>query len=135
MLNQFLQILLRSMEVLMIRFLILTLLVSPFAYSNMDNICEAEIFPVPDDVSSPAGTPMMRLESSIQEQDCTRNNVLRVKAKEVREKHGAALTKDIFNETVAHFCRFDRNVVIGDADMTCVLYSNKMRESLKYLDE
>ena len=135
MLNQFLQILLRSMEVLMIRFLILSLLVSPFAYSNMDNICEAEIFPVPDDVSSPAGTPMMRLESSIQEQDCTRNNVLRVKAKEVREKHGAALTKDIFNETVAHFCRFDRNVVIGDAEMTCVLYSNKMRESLKYPDE
>ena len=135
MLNQFLQISLRSMEVLMIRFLILTLLVSPFAYSNMDNICEAEIFPVPDDVSSPAGTPMIRLESSIQEQDCTRNNVLRVKAKEVREKHGAALTKDIFNETVAHFCRFDRNVVIGDAEMTCVLYSNKMRESLKYLNE
>ena len=34
MLNQFLQILLRSMEVLMIRFLILTLLVSPFTFSN-----------------------------------------------------------------------------------------------------
>lgn len=135
MLNQFLQISLRSMEVLMIRFLILTFLVSPFAYSNMDNICEAEIFPVPDDVSSPAGTPMMRLESSIQEQGCARNNILSVKAKEVREKHGAALTKDIFNETVAHFCRFDRNVVIGDAEMTCVLYSNKMRESLKYPDE
>ena len=135
MLNQFLQISLRSMEVLMIRFLILTFLVSPFAYSNMDNICEAEIFPVPDDVSSPAGTPMMRLESSIQEQGCTRNNILRVIAKEVREKHGAAITKDIFNETVAHFCRFDRNVVIGDAEMTCVLYSNKTRESLKYLDE
>ena len=119
----------------MTRFLILTLLVSPFAYSNMDNICEAEIFPVPDDVSTPAGTPMMRLESSIQEQGCTRNNILSVRAKAVREKHGAALTKDIFNETVAHFCRFDRNVVIGDAEMTCVLYSNKMRESLKYLDE
>ena len=114
----------------MIRFLILTLLVSPFAYSNMDNICEAEIFAVPDDVSTPGGTPMMRLEFAIQEQGCTRNNVLRVKAKEVREKHGAALTKDIFNEAVAHFCRFDRNVIIGDAEMTCVLYSNKMRESL-----
>ena len=119
----------------MTRFLILTLLVSPFAYSNMDNICEAEIFPVPDDVSTSAGTPMMRLESSIQEQGCTRNNILSVRAKAVREKHGAAFTKDIFNETVAHFCRFDRNVVIGDAEMTCVLYSNKMRESLKYLDE
>ena len=119
----------------LIRFLILTLLVSPFAYSNMDNICEAEIFPIPDDVSSPAGTPMMRLESSIQEQGCARNNILSVRAKEVREKHGADLTKDIFNETVAHFCRFDRNVVIGDAEMTCVLYSNKMRESLKYPDE
>ena len=135
MLNQFLQILLRSMEVLMIRFLVLLLLVSPFAYSNMDNICEAEIFTVPDDVSTPGSTPMMRLEFAIQEQGCTRNNVLRVRAKEVRQKHGAALTKDIFNETVAHFCRFDRNVVIGDAEMTCVLYSNKMRESLKYLDE
>ena len=87
----------------MIRFLILTLLVSPFAYSNMDNICEAEIFPIPDDVSSPAGTPMMRLESSIQEQGCARNNILSVRAKEVREKHGAGLTKDIFSATVAHF--------------------------------
>ena len=135
MLNQFLQISLRSTEVLMIRFLVLLLLVSPFAYSNMDNICDVEIFPVPDDVSTPSGTPMMRLESSIQEQGCTRNNILSVRAKEVREKYGAALTKDIFNETVAHFCRFDRNVVIGDAEMTCVLYSNKMRESLKYLDE
>ena len=119
----------------MTRFLILTLLVSPFAYSNMDNICEAEIFPVPDDVSTPGGAPMMRLEFAIQEQGCTRNNILRVRAKEVRVKHGADLTKDIFNETVAHFCRFDRNVVIGDAEMTCVLYSNKMRESLKYPDE
>ena len=135
MLNQFLQISLRSMEVLMIRFLILTLMVSPFAYSNMDNICEVEIFPVPDDVSTPVGTPMMRLEFAIQEQGCTRNNILSVRAKEVRVKHGAYLTKDIFNETVAHFCRFDRNVVIGDAEMTCVLYSNKMRESLKYPDE
>ena len=120
---------------LMNRILIIILLVSPFAYSNMDNICEAEIFPVPDDVSTPGGTPMMRLEFAIQEQGCTRNNILTVRAKEVREKHGAALTKDIFTETVAHFCRFDRNVVIGDADMTCVLYSNKMRESLKYLNE
>ena len=34
MLNQFLQILLKSMEVLMIRFLILILLVSPFTFSN-----------------------------------------------------------------------------------------------------
>ena len=123
------------MEILKYRFLIITLLVSPFAYSNMDNICEAEIFPIPDDVSTPSGTPMMRLESSIQEQGCTRNNILSVRAKVVREKHGAALTKDIFTETVAHFCRFDRNVVIGDAEMTCVLYSNKMRESLKHLDE
>ena len=123
------------MEVLMLRFLILTLLVSPFAYSNMDKICEVEIFPVPGDVSTPGGTPMMRLEFTIQEQGCTRNNILSVRAKEVREKHGETLTKDIFTETVAHFCRFDRNVVIGDAEMTCVLYSNKMRENLKYLDE
>ena len=114
----------------MIRFLILTLLVSPFAYSNMDNICEAEIFPVPDDVSTPGGTPMMRLESSIQEQGCTRNNILSVRAKAVREKHGAAFTKDIFNETVAHFCRFDRNVERDKTSFTCVLYDKKPRSHI-----
>ena len=113
--------------------LLALLLLSPLAYSsNMDNICEVEILPIPDDVSSPGGTPMMRLESSIQQQGCLRNNVLLLEAKQVKKKLGEKITKAIFNETVAHFCRFDRNVVMADTEMSCVLYSGEMREKLKY---
>ena len=58
-------------------------------------------------------------------ENCQRNNVLVYTS--------TPYENQIFY--ISDFCRFDRNVVIGDAEMTCVLYSNKMRESLKYLDE
>tara|TARA_B100000963_G_scaffold272198_1_gene240382 strand:+ start:560 stop:916 length:357 start_codon:yes stop_codon:yes gene_type:complete len=112
------------------KFLLLTLLV-PSAYSsNMNNMCEVNIYPLPEKANSSGGTPWMKIEFQIQDQGCQRNNILIVNVeKEVAEFGGGP--KDFFTWTAAKFCRFDRAIEKGDTQMTCVLYDTKQRNNLK----
>ncbi len=108
------------------------ILLAPIAYAiNMDDICEVNIYPLPEKANSSGGTPWMKIEFQIQDQGCQRNNILIVDVDlEAVAGFGGRL-EDFFTWTTAKFCRFDRAIEKGDTQMTCVLYDTKQRNNLK----
>ena len=112
--------------------LLALLLLSPLAYSsNMDNICEVNIYPLPEKANSSGGTPWMKIEFQIQDQSCQRNNILIVDVDQEAVAGFGGRLEDFFTWTAAKFCRFDRAIEKGDTQMTCVLYDTKQRNNLK----
>ena len=87
------------------------ILLAPIAYANnMDDICEVNIYPLPEKANSSGGTPWMKIEFQIQDQGCQRNNILIVDVDlEAVAGFGGRL-EGFFTWTTAKFCRFDRAI-------------------------
>jgi len=113
------------------KFLLLTLFVPSIYSSNMNNMCEVNIYPLPEKANSSGGTPWMKIEFQIQDQGCQRNNILIVNVDQEVADFGGGGLQDFFTWTTAKFCRFDRAIEKGDTQMTCVLYDTKERNNLK----
>jgi len=100
-----------EMKKLLLSFL---LLISPIVSADMDNLCFIYIkeFGKND------------ILGAIEEQGCIRNNVLQV----VYGMDNASETIMMFDS--ARWCRFDRNMDIKGAVLSCVLYATKPRRRL-----
>ena len=94
--------------------LLALLLLSPFASADMDYVCTVEIH---------ENFPWMW--EQIEEKGCERNNILRV---ETTLDYISMTREEALVEISAQYCRFDRNIVIEDGLLTCVLYSAKRRK-------
>lgn len=94
--------------------LALLLLISPIASANMDDLCFVYI--------KEFGTN--DILNAIQEQGCVRNNVLQV----VYGMDNASETIMMFHS--GRWCRFDRNMDIKGAVLSCVLYATQPRNRL-----
>ena len=99
------------MKKLLLMFL---LLISPIVSADMDDLCFIYIneFGKND------------ILSAIKEQGCIRNNVLQV----VYGMDNASETIMMFHS--GRWCRFDRNMDIKGAVLSCVLYATKPRRRL-----
>ena len=100
-----------EMKKLLLSFL---LLIPPIVSADMDNLCFIYIkeFGKND------------ILGAIEEQGCIRNNVLQV----VYGMDNASETIMMFDS--ARWCRFDRNMDIKGAVLSCVLYATKPRRRL-----
>ena len=96
--------------------LLFLILLTPFAYADMDNICSISL----DQFGTDA-----YITDQIRQKGCERNNVLQLTAYKLDEYTVEAL---LFKS--AKFCRFDRNMDIKRSTLICVLYSTKPREYL-----
>ena len=94
--------------------LIFLLLISPIVSADMDDLCFIYIkeFGKND------------ILSAIKEQGCIRNNVLQV----VYGMDNASETIMMFHS--GRWCRFDRNMDIKGAVLSCVLYATQPRNRL-----
>ena len=90
------------------------LLVSPIVSADMDDLCFIYI--------KEFGTK--DILSGIEEQGCVRNNVLQV----VYGMDNASETIMMFHS--GRWCRFDRNMDIKGAVLSCVLYATEPRRRL-----
>ena len=90
------------------------LLISPLVYADMDDLCFVYIkdFGKND------------ILNAIERQGCVRNNVLQV----VYGMDSASETIMMFHS--GRWCRFDRNMDIKGAVLSCVLYATKPRKRL-----
>ena len=93
--------------------LITLLLLSPFAYADMDRVC---MFVLSDDLD------IFKIQEKIEENNCERNNVL-----EVFYTKNNEYTKSKLLLVSNQFCRFDRNRNIEGNVLSCILYSTKAR--------
>jgi len=93
--------------------LITLLLLSPFAYADMDRVC---MIVLSDDLD------IFKIQEKIEENNCERNNVL-----EVFYTKNNEYTKSKLLLVSNQFCRFDRNRNIEGNVLSCILYSTKAR--------
>jgi len=96
------------------KLLITLLLLSPFAYADMDRVCTVVI----------TYGGMDEIRNQLQEKKCDRDNVLEVYAAKYDES-----TRGSFLLISNTFCRFDRNRDIERNVLSCILYSTKARRS------
>ena len=95
--------------------LITLLLLSPFAYADMDRVC---IIVLSDDLD------IFNIPEKIEENNCERNNVLEVFA---AKNNDFEIPKAKLLLVSNQFCRFDRNRDIERNVLSCILYSTKPR--------
>ena len=116
----------------MIKFLsALMIFVSSGVYANMDKHCVVELLPQPEGLSSAGGGDRATIEYAIKKNQCKRNNILLVMVNgNLREKVTDIDVKNSFTLIASDFCRFDRNVLMSDSFLSCVLYDTKGREAL-----
>ena len=104
--------------------LLALLLLSPFAYADMDKICSMSV-PADEFVSTSYVT------KQILEKGCERNNVLQLVFNKNNE-----YTRESLLFLSDEFCRFDRNRTIERTTLSCILYSKQPRKYiLKRLNE
>jgi len=97
------------------KLLITLLLLSPFAYADMDRVC---MIVLSDDLD------IFKIQEKIEKNNCERNNVLEVFAtKDDDYKQSLLLVSN-------QFCRFDRNRDIERSVLSCILYSIKARRQI-----
>jgi hypothetical protein len=97
------------------KLLITLLLLSPFAYADMDRVC---MIVLSDDLD------IFKIQEKIEKNNCERNNVLEVFAtKDDDYKQSLLLVSN-------QFCRFDRNRDIERSVLSCILYSTKARRQI-----
>lgn len=102
--------------------LLTLLLLSPFAYADMDKICS---------ISVPEFGSTSYVTKQILEKGCERNNVLQL----VFNKNDE-YTRESLLFLSDEFCRFDRNRTIERTTLSCILYSKQPRKYiLKRLNE
>ena len=97
--------------------LLTLLLLSPFAYADMDRICSISL-------ANTYGTSV-DLETQIRKKKCERNNVL-----ELRVAKDNEYTRESLLMFSNKFCRFDRNRSIERMTLSCILYSTRARKDL-----
>jgi len=108
--------------------LILTIFLSSEVFANMDKHCVVELLPQPEGLSSSGGGDRATIEYAIKKNDCERNNVLLVMVNSsLRETVTDVEVKSSFTYIASTFCRFDRNVLMSDSLMSCVLYDKEGR--------
>jgi hypothetical protein len=93
------------------------LLLSPFAYADMDRICSISL-------ANPYGTSV-DVETQIRKKKCERNNVLELIVAKDNE-----YTRESLLMFSNQFCRFDRNRSIERMTLSCILYSTTARKDL-----
>ena len=91
----------------------LLFLITPYAKADMNNVCRVSL---PDKWGDTI--------KYIERYNCERNNILVV-------SEGKNFIRQNRQEAIAHYCRFDRNVVQTDFGFTCVLYDKKPRTNLE----
>ena len=102
------------------------LMLSPFANADMDNICN-----IPLRSYDPLQKVDVRyIEEQIKELECERNNILEFDVNELSSSKEMVLRN--MQKLSNLFCRFDRNRLITDKGLSCVLYQEKAR---RYKDE
>lgn len=102
--------------------LLALLLVSPLANADMDYVCN---------IAQQEYEPDL-LAKQIKDQGCERNNILSYVVISPDIKYNVGYTISMQDRLLGlsdKWCRFDRNRDIKDKSFSCVLYSNKPRES------
>ena len=84
-----------------------------FAKADMDKICFVGF----DEISG-----QYLVDREVVEKECERNNVLSV--------YGESRPV-IYQQLIAAFCRYDRNIIKTDIGFTCILYDVKPRTYLE----
>ena len=97
--------------------LLILLLLSPFAYADMDRVCSISL-------ANTYGTSV-DVETQIRKKKCERNNVLELIVDKDNE-----YTRESLLMFSNKFCRFDRNRSIERMTLSCVLYSTRARKDL-----
>ncbi len=97
--------------------LLALILLSPFAYADMDRICSISL-------ANTYGTSV-DVETQIRKKKCERNNVL-----ELRVAKDNEYTRESLLMFSNKFCRFDRNRSIERMTLSCILYSTRARKDL-----
>ena len=100
--------------------LLALLLLSPFAYADMDKICS---------MSVPEFGSTSYVTKQILEKGCERNNVLQLVFNKNNE-----YTRDSLLFLSDEFCRFDRNRTIERTTLSCILYSKQPRKYINQKD-
>ena len=96
------------------KLLSLLLLLSSFAYADVEKLCLVVVLE-PDEDSL-----RNEIDKEIKESDCKKNNILKVMLFNNKPTHEPELT---FSHVAAQYCRFDRNTIINSEVLACVLYS------------
>lgn len=97
--------------------LLILLLLSPFAYADMDRICSISL--------KNTYATALYVEAQIKKQNCERNNVLELTVPVENE-----YTRESLLMFSNQFCRFDRNRSIERMTLSCILYSTRARKYL-----
>ena len=97
--------------------LLALILLSPFAYADMDRICSISL-------ANTYGNSV-DVETQIRKKKCERNNVL-----ELRVAKDNEYTRESLLMFSNKFCRFDRNRSIEGMTLSCILYSTTARKDL-----
>ena len=97
--------------------LLALILLSPFAYADMDRICSISL-------ANAYGTSV-DVETQIRKKKCERNNVLELIVAKDDE-----YTRESLLMFSNQFCRFDRNRSIERMTLSCILYSTRARKYL-----
>tara|TARA_B110000014_G_scaffold174121_1_gene124275 strand:+ start:1032 stop:1334 length:303 start_codon:yes stop_codon:yes gene_type:complete len=97
--------------------LLALILLSPFAYADMDRICSISL-------ANTYGNSV-DVETQIRKKKCERNNVL-----ELRVAKDNEYTRESLLMFSNKFCRFDRNRSIERMTLSCILYSTRARKDL-----
>ena len=93
---------------------LLLMLLTPFAYADMDTVCL---------IYFPEGwVSTLEVEGKIRTRRCERNNVLEINLGKESE-----YTKETLLKLSNKFCRFDRNRSIERKTLSCILYSTRAR--------
>ena len=100
-------------------------MLSPFANADMDNICamrNGEDVDVLDFITE-------YMESAIDQLGCERNNILLLSL--TLNKSDPTNPSIYLNFASGHWCRHDRNEMIVENELRCVLYDTKPRKILR----
>jgi len=100
------------------RLFIFIFILSPFVYSNNENYCYAFI-----DYSID-GMKTAQVSSQFKKNKCKRDNILRINIKKFPNN---LPIKDELSYYAYLYCRFDREILIGEYSLTCVLNSIERR--------
>ena len=102
------------------RLFIFIFTLSPFVYSDNENICFTNVFYNSDEYST------QQISRQIKEQICKRDNILQVAIMEDKFRDKMPI-KDELSSFAMYWCRFDREILIEGYTLTCALNSIKMR--------
>jgi len=102
------------------RLFIFIFILSPFVYSDNENICFTNVFYNSDEYST------QQISRQIKEQRCKKDNIFQVAIMDDKSRDTMPI-KDELSSFAMYWCRFDREILIEGYTLTCALNSIKMR--------